>query len=74
MTITEVTKMVNEVIETGMKMGMLEIECVVRRADGTIKSTETVKKPVRVAFDQSGEQIVSVQEYAQIDEQIAKGG
>jgi hypothetical protein len=54
--------MANEIIETGTKLGTLEIECVVRRADGSIKSTETVTKPVRIAFDQSGDQITEVTE------------
>jgi hypothetical protein len=62
LTIIEVTKMANEIIETGTKLGTLEIECVVRRADGSIKSTETVTKPVRIAFDQSGDQITEVTE------------
>lgn len=53
----------NENVEAGLKQGMLEVECVIRKADGTIKSTEKVTKPVSYRMDQSGEtQIVELQE------------
>lgn len=50
------------IIETELKRGVLEVECVIRKADGTIKSTEKVTKNVSFRLDQTGEQIVELQE------------
>lgn len=49
-------------IIAGIRMGMLEVECVVRDANGVIQSRELVKKPVRVTIDQTGEQITEIME------------
>jgi hypothetical protein len=38
-----------EVVEAGAKRGLLEVECVIRRKDGSIKSIERSVRPV--AFD-----------------------
>lgn len=43
-------------------IGTLEVEAVVRRADGTIKSTEKITKPVAFRLDQNGSQITHITE------------
>jgi hypothetical protein len=50
------------VIETGTHHGLLEVECIVRRADGTIKEIEKSTRPVVFKLDQTGEQITEMQE------------
>jgi hypothetical protein len=49
-------------IDTGIRVGALETECIIRGSDGKIKSIERCVRPVRFQLDQSGTQVVSMQE------------
>lgn len=50
------------VVETGMRSGTLEVECIIRRKDGTIKEVERATRPVSFKLDQTGEQVIEIQE------------
>jgi hypothetical protein len=52
----------SEVIEAEIRNGELEVECIIRRADGTVKSREMTKRHVTFRLDQTGDQITNLQE------------
>lgn len=56
----KITGALNPVVESEVGHGLLEVECVIRKADGTLKSKETSVRPV--TFVRHGNQITKIED------------